>query len=151
VLLGNLADFDYLNGILIGDPGHLHHGFTQSILFSLILTISVLSHLSRNFQDAEGAIMGLFEVTLSHLFMDALTLDTAAPYGIPLLWPFSGAFFRSPFSVFLNVNSGMSLHVLLTWHNFLAIGLEIVVTLLLLPWILLKRDMREACASISSG
>ena|GEM_PF-3416349 len=36
--------------------------------------------------------MGLLEVTLSHLFMDALMLGTAEPYDIPLLWLFGVAF-----------------------------------------------------------
>ena len=44
----------------------------------------------------------------------------------------------------------MSLHVLLKWHNFMATVLEILVTLLLLPWILLKRDKGKAFTSISS-
>ncbi len=128
IVLGNFADFDFLPGILLGAPGRFHHGFTHSILFAVVLSMVACQVYPLMFR-RRAPFWVFFLVTSSHLFLDCLTLDTAAPFGLPLLWPFSHAYFCFPFSLFLNVERAMNLQILLSWHNLLAISLEVVLTL----------------------
>ncbi|MBW1658906.1 MAG: metal-dependent hydrolase [Deltaproteobacteria bacterium] len=142
VILGNFADFDFLPGILLGAPGRFHHGFTHSILFAVVLSV-VAYHVYPLMFRRRVSFWVFLSVTGSHLFLDCLTLDTVAPFGLPLFWPFSQAYFRFPFSLFLNVERAMSLRILLSWHNFLAISLEIVLTLPFLVGVWFVRNGRR--------
>ncbi len=136
IVLGNFPDFDFIPGILIGDPSRYHHGPSHSILFVFCLSIVAYLLYPFFFKKHQAVLWTIFAVAFSHLFLDTLTVDTGAPYGLPLLWPFSHAYYRFPFSLFLNIHRGMSLHVLLTWHNLLAVTLEPLLTLpfLLMVW-----------------
>jgi inner membrane protein len=136
IVLGNFPDLDFIPGILIGDPSRYHHGPSHSILFVLLLAILAYYFYPFIFKRNRVALWTIFAVAFSHLFLDTLTVDTGAPYGLPLLWPFTNTHDRFPFSLFLNINRGMSLHVLLTWHNLFAVILELLITLpfLLIVW-----------------
>ncbi len=139
IILGNFADLDFIPGILMGDPGRFHHGPTHSILFALVLTGVARWLYPVLFKHSKAPLRAFLMVTLSHLFLDAMTLDTVAPYGLPLFWPFNSTGYRFPFWIFLNMNRGMRLHILFSWHNFLALCLEIALTFPVLGWALYKR------------
>ncbi len=134
ILLGNFADLDFLPGILLGEPSRFHHGLTHSLLFTLVLSLAAYKAYPRLFKE-RASLWPFLAVAGSHLFLDCLTYDTAPPFGLPLLWPFSHACFRFPFSLFLNVNRAMSFGLLFSWHNLLALILEVIVTLPFLLWV----------------
>jgi membrane-bound metal-dependent hydrolase YbcI (DUF457 family) len=137
VVLGNFADFDFIPGILIGTPSRFHHGCTHSILFAVTLAFVAYWFYPTLFRGKKVPFWIFLSVTGSHLFLDAMTLDTVGPFGIPLLWPFSYQYFRFPFSIFLNVNRSLNPAILLSWHNFFAVFLEVALTLpiLLVLWV----------------
>ena len=139
VVLGNFPDFDFLPGILIGDPSRYHHGPSHSILFVFVLSILAYLLYPTFFHKHRASLWSIFSVAFSHLFLDMMTRDIAPPYGLPLFWPFSHVYIRFPFSLFLNMNRGMSLHVLLTWHNILAALIELFLTLPVLYLVWRKR------------
>ncbi len=39
IVLANLPDFDFIPGILIGDPGRFHHTYSHSIGFVLLIML----------------------------------------------------------------------------------------------------------------
>ncbi|MEK9784651.1 MAG: metal-dependent hydrolase [Gammaproteobacteria bacterium] len=96
-------DFDFLPGILIGDPNRFHHGpshsITGALLFALMVWL-VVKPVGRR----EALI--LFLVYLSHLVADMLAADHGAPYGIPLFWPLIDDYFISPTPLFSNFSHG---------------------------------------------
>ncbi|RTZ91451.1 MAG: hypothetical protein DSY91_05025 [Deltaproteobacteria bacterium] len=159
VVLGNFADLDFIPGILMGEPGRFHHGVTHTIFFAVILAAGAYRLYPVLFKGRKVHFWVFLSVTASHLFLDCLTLDTVAPFGLPLLWPFSHTYFRFPFSLFLNVNRAMDLNVLFTWHNLLAISLEIFLTLpiLLIVWIVRYRpgistdSLKRAFRAVKKG
>lgn len=140
VVLGNFADFDFLPGIMIGDPNRYHHGLSHSILFAIVLAITAYLLYPSFFKERRAPFRTYLSVTLCHLFLDLLTVDRVWPCGLPLFWPFSHTYYISPFSIFLNVNRGMCLHVLLTWHNLMAIALELAISLPLLTGVLIWKN-----------
>jgi len=131
IFAGCAADLDFLPGILMGDPNRFHHGPSHSITAALAFAIAV-AVLGRRLP--RRWIVLSFVIYLSHLLGDWLAADTGAPFGIPLLWPFSSAYFTSPvpiFSYFDHGGTGAGLasviDQLFSLHNLLAIGLEIAV------------------------
>ncbi|MBT7518435.1 MAG: hypothetical protein HN656_10900, partial [Acidiferrobacteraceae bacterium] len=122
------ADLDFLPGILMGDPNRFHHGPSHSITAALVFAIAFARALPMR------AVVGVFFIYLSHLLGDWLAADTGAPFGIPLLWPFSSAYFISPVPIFSNFEHGGAgagladfIGQVFSGHNLLAIGLEIAV------------------------
>ena len=99
VLLGNFADLDFIPGCLIGEPSRFHHGFTHSLLFAVMLSVAGYYFYPRMFR-GKAPFWVFFSVAISHLVLDCLTLDTKAPFGLPLLWPFQPTHYRFPFSLF---------------------------------------------------
>ena len=67
----------------------------------------------------------------SHLLLDYFGRDTHPPIGIPLLWPFSGGYFKSPWALFLDIGRTLDWHTVR--HDALAVTWE---TLLMLPLLL---------------
>lgn len=74
---------------------------------------------------------------LSHLGLDYLSLDTHPPIGLMAFWPFSTAYFKSPWSVFLDI--GRTLEWVTVRHDAVAVAWEIVV---LAPFLYLARRLR---------
>jgi LexA-binding, inner membrane-associated putative hydrolase len=71
---------------------------------------------------------------LSHLLLDYLGSDTHPPIGLMALWPFSDAYFKAPWPIFLDI--GRTLEWATVQNNLLAGAWEIavLVPLLLLAW-----------------
>ncbi|MDZ7379427.1 MAG: metal-dependent hydrolase [candidate division KSB1 bacterium] len=63
----------------------------------------------------------------SHLLLDFFTLDTGAPYGIPLFWPFSQETYQSHWPVLPNVQHTSG--PLLSVHNLMLVLREAAVLL----------------------
>jgi inner membrane protein len=68
----------------------------------------------------------------SHVLLDYLNVDTSPPIGILALWPLSGAYFKFPWPIFLDVGRTLDLRTIR--HNILAAAWECVVLLPVLAW-----------------
>ncbi len=104
VILANLADIDFLPGLLAGNPNRFHHGVTHSLGATLLvgLLFGFYFYSKRNQFWAPFAFSGL--LYLSHVGLDYLTVDTSPPHGVPIFWPLSGKYYLSPISVFSSVH-----------------------------------------------
>lgn len=130
VVAACFADLDFGLNFLTGE--NYHHYFTHSIAFASLFTIGVyfFSRLRKRVAPARGApardawILGL--AYLTHIFLDMFSKDTSPPYGLELGWPFSDAFTIAPFTVFDDIWRG-SLEQLLSLHNWLAVGREVLI------------------------
>lgn len=132
ILVANLPDIDFLPGFLVGYPNKYHHQFTHSLSFAVIigvvaytfLRINGNKHYWQNFLIFSGLI-------LSHVILDFFTLDTSAPYGEQLLWPFTGKYYLAPASVFRNIqrafSSDLFISSLFNIHNLWTVAFECVV------------------------
>ena len=79
----------------------------------------------------------------SHLLLDYFGRDTHPPIGIPLLWPFSDTYFKSPLTLFLDIGRTLDWHTVR--HDALAVTWETVFILpiLLATWWWRSRRWRE--------
>ena len=131
LIAGVAPDFDFLPGILIGDPNRFHHGPTHSILAGIVFT--AFMYLIIRPLNLRAAIL-IFLVYLTHVLADSLSADSGAPYGVPLFWPFSPDYLISPIPVFDNFIHGGAgggfdhfLGDVFSIHNLWAIAIEILV------------------------
>ena len=104
VLTANLADFDMLPGLMVGDPGAFHRQWTHS-LTAAILTGLVFGQLTRYLELPKGR-WGIWAAGLyaGHVLLDMLVADVRPPAGVQLLWPFSMGYYISPITVFASFN-----------------------------------------------
>ena len=68
----------------------------------------------------------------SHILLDYLNVDTHPPIGILALWPFSGAYYKFPWPIFLDI--GRTLEWSTVLHNALAAAWEAALLVPLLAW-----------------
>ncbi len=126
LFVANLPDLDFLGQLLTGL--RLHRGPSHSLLAALI--VSALLAWIVHYYRRQSSYSLLFILTLgiygSHLLLD---LFTAGGRGIPLLWPLSSQYFRSPFALFPAVHHSHGL-----WDNshLIFISAEILYSLILL-------------------
>jgi membrane-bound metal-dependent hydrolase YbcI (DUF457 family) len=127
-LFGNLADADFTR-----NPVLQHHYFSHSIPFAFLITflcIAVLKALRYPHAFKTGILLGMLYGT--HLLIDYFTDDGSAPFGIPLLWPFTNRHFWSPVILFYATHR----NELFSKHNVTGLLIEIA---LLLPIVGLAR------------
>src|SRR5690349_14456383 len=86
------------------DGRNHHQGASHSLGAALLAGLAVLG-LSRLVARAWRWDLGLLAcgAWLSHLVLDYFSVDTHPPIGIPALWPFAGGYFKSPWSLFLDI------------------------------------------------
>jgi membrane-bound metal-dependent hydrolase YbcI (DUF457 family) len=125
VIAACFADVDFGISFLVGR--NVHHYFTHSLGFTLLFA-GALFILARAFaRDRPGLDALVLGVSyLSHVLLDMLSRDTAAPYGVELFWPLSGEFYISPVLVFDDIWRG-TLAKLFGLHNWLAVAREVLV------------------------
>lgn len=133
----NAPDLDYLPGIAMGDLNAFHHGISHTIPFVALMTACVLAMWRRARPVRAG--LWLTVAGLSHLAADMVTQDLRAPYGIPVLWPFSSEHRIAPFYVFWHLRK-REWSDFVQPHNFFAVGVEVVLTLPLLIAVLLWKS-----------
>ena len=141
ILLANLPDFDFIPGILIGDPGRFHHGVTHSIGFVLLIAFMAWLWGKPALANNRFMIFNLSDLLVgSHLLIDWLTWDPPGNDAqcIPLFWPWSDASFLSPITIFNRVERQDLLSYETLSNNLSGLVIE---TAVLLPFVLLARWM----------
>jgi len=112
IVLANLADLDFLPGVLSGNALRFHRHSTHSLAACLFvgLFIGGLYWLFRKGSFLRSFLVS-FAVYFSHVFLDFFSTD-----GVPLFWPLSSARFVSPVLLFFGGHS--SLHRVHDFRSF---------------------------------
>lgn len=132
LLAAGLPDIDFLFGLVRGDANLYHHQFTHSLVFVVSIGLVFAAVMSK------AKVMQFFNsfvlITVcgaSHLILDLLALDTSEPFGMPLLWPFSGTYYISPMTIFSDVHRSGDAHSffisLFNSHNLQTVLIEIAI------------------------
>ena len=148
VLAGNAADFDFVPGILIGEPGLFHHGPTHS-LFAAAVFGALAAPFARwiGFGSARrcAAVMAL--AYASHVILDMMATDDLWPSAVPLFWPISNEMINLPLGLFVAIRLDPAadgfVQGLLSAHNANALLWEFVIVISAL---VLARVARPALA-----
>jgi len=139
-LIACLPDLDILPGLILRDLSRFHHGVSHSLIAATVF--SVMASLLLGWKKVRLVTPLLFLVFLlytSHIVLDFFTLDTGAPYGVPLFWPWISESYQSPWPLLPNVqHTGAPL---LSSHNLLLMVQEI---LLFLPLYRLTKALRTS-------
>lgn len=139
ILLANLPDFDFIPGILIGDPGRFHHGISHSIGLALIIFMLAWWWNRPKLANSRLATAFIaFALVGSHLLLDWLTWDPPGynEQGIPFLWPWSDMYYLAPQTLFLRVERQNLLSAETLTNNLTGLVIEVAV---LVPLVLLVR------------
>jgi membrane-bound metal-dependent hydrolase YbcI (DUF457 family) len=126
------------------DGRNHHQGASHSVGAAVIAAASVaLVARLANWPRAIGLGLAAGAGWGSHLLLDYFGRDTHPPIGIPLLWPFSGTYFKSPLTLFLDIGRTLDWHTVR--HDALAVTWETVFILpiLLATWWWRSRRRRE--------
>ena len=136
VVAALLPDFDFIPGLLLGDPNRYHGGWTHSIGFA-VMAGCVLGLLGKGCRLRVGIWSSL--ACFSHALLDTLTVDLRPPYGVPVLWPFSNRLIHVESSPHPGVTHGADaatigefMNSVFSSTNLEAIGFEVVAGVLLI-------------------
>ena len=131
LLMGTVAvlpDLDVLPGLAVGNLAQFHHDISHSLLAAAAFSVAGLFFLMWNRSTRTLYItLVSFLLYTSHLLLDFLTLDTGAPFGIPLFWPFITQTYESPWFVLPNVQH--TIVPLFGVHNALLVFRELLIFL----------------------
>ena len=139
IIAANLADFDFLPGLLIQQPNNFHHGPSHSIMAAFVFGGALWGMTFRFFGkiSPKRYLLMLTIAALSHPLLDFMASDTSYPHGIPLLWPLLPDSMISPYVLFGEIHkSGFSnkQFFLSFWHiiNFKEIVIETLFAVILI-------------------
>ena len=135
----NAPDLDFIPRFLVGEPHRYHHGISHSIgvglLFALTFSLFPLLREPDSFRRNFATFFCLYG---SHIVLDYFSIDTSMPYGEPLFWPLSNAYYIAPVAFLPDIRRALSVSEfipsLFSLHNLWAASVEF---LLLLPFLLL--------------
>jgi len=130
-----LPDLDVLPGLVQGMPAFFHGGMSHSFFAGAVISLLVALIFRTKHLTRWQIFAFCFAAYSTHLFMDFVNTDGRAPYGIPLLWPFTDAAFISPIPVFIGMHHsesatdtiGQFVDAVFSSYNVLAISLEIAI------------------------
>ena len=119
------ADLDFGLNFLTGE--NYHHYFTHSLGFASLFSLGtyVAARLAKRPEPGRDTLLVAIAY-LTHMGLDLFSRDTSRPYGMELLWPFSERFVIAPLPLFDDIHRG-TLAKLLSLHNWLAVGREILI------------------------
>ena len=125
-----LPDFDFLPGILIGDPSAFHHGISHSLTVavfvgSLVFFFGRRLHTKIAVQTATLAALAYF----FHIVLDAVSVNEGTR-GVPILWPWSDRQFGINLHLFGFFHHGglyRGIWSIVRWDNLPALIREISV------------------------
>jgi len=128
VLVGSMADADFLIAHFTDNPVWQHHYFSHSIPFTLLIGLLAypfvrwVLKLKKPFR-MTSIVTAIYA---SHLLLDYFTHDGSRPIGIPLLWPLTDRHFLAPVEIFMSINRG-SMSILFGAHNIEALIREALI------------------------
>lgn len=128
ILAANLADFDLIPSLLMGEHGLFHRTFSHSIPAAVMFALLVYTGFrwSRH-EHAVRLSLLMFAAYASQLLVDWLSFDPGPVAGIPLLYPFSGEHYMANPTVFLNIERNELFSGAVIIHNIKAVLLEFVI------------------------
>ena len=128
IFLANAPDMDYLPGLICGDLNRYHHLVTHSLVWSVSFAGGIWL-IWRGYRERVGrAALGFMMLaTCSHLLVDMVTQDGAAPYGVMVLWPIRTDYIQAPFWVF-GMMAKDHLAMVFQWGNFVTMLQELAIT-----------------------
>jgi membrane-bound metal-dependent hydrolase YbcI (DUF457 family) len=136
IVLASLPDMDMGLIWFFGFPRlTTHRTFTHSLLFAVVAGIFAAWIYGKISRKKVSHLWWLFPlVVVTHPLMDMTCLDTLAPYGVQLFWPFSPDFsyLPLPFMVSLGSYLGMNMSRWQAWGLTLLYELPVFGTMLLL-------------------
>ncbi|PYL63049.1 MAG: hypothetical protein DMF24_01630 [Verrucomicrobia bacterium] len=95
MLVANLPDLDFLPVLFNGSAKNLHHSFTHSLIFAILVSL-ILSSAWRIAPGFWRSTLLYFTAYSSHLLIDFFTGTkigwTHTGFGMPLFWPWSKEF-----------------------------------------------------------
>lgn len=133
IFCGICPDLDFLPGFFMGDVNRFHHGFSHSFLGAFV--IAGFLWLFYGIWRHAWKIRDLFFISvlvILHPVMDFFALDTSFPYGCPLFYPFSKAYWISPWIFFQDIHRSSLADFFFGANNLLAFWIECAVFLPLL-------------------
>jgi len=144
ILLTNLPDFDFLPGLVAGDPNLFHRGASHSLFMALLVggIVGTLARASGRGRFVPAAVTGWALYTL-HIVLDLFSVDYSIPRGFQLLWPWSRDYYIAPTGLFLNITRAYTVQgffpSLFSSHNLRAVVNELVI---FMPAVLLLWGLR---------
>jgi len=104
VVMASIPDLDLVIGFFAGNVNLYHHLWTHSVVFAALAGV-LFGTAVQIFARRGGAWAGFLGclAVLSHILIDWLAADHAAPYGVQALWPFSRNFYLFPAPLFPEV------------------------------------------------
>jgi membrane-bound metal-dependent hydrolase YbcI (DUF457 family) len=133
-----VPDLDVIPGLFVGNLSRFHHGATHSFAAAALFAVFSWLLLKPVRQSPATLVAVLFLLYASHVVLDFFTLDTGAPFGVPLFWPFSGESYQSSWLLLPNVQHTRA--PLVSLHN---VGLMARETLIFLPLIALIHTLKR--------
>ena len=135
LFLSVAPDFDFIPGILQGQPNLYHQGISHSLGAALGTSAIAALIIRTDFWRCWGLC---FVAYASHLALDACVPDGRPPFGQPLFWPIINCHYSAPESlhILLGVRHHASTNApLADWfggilhlQNLAAVALELLVT-----------------------
>lgn len=147
IMLANLADIDYLPGLLLGNPNYFHHGWVHSL--GVAIAVGGVVGLCRKFRGGRfwPTLLVSGGVYYSHIILDYLTDDQSLPYGVMLFWPFANSYYTAGQPIFLSADKSSKAEdffvSLFTSHNFLAALREFLIFLPILAILLWAKNRKR--------
>lgn len=154
IIVAVSPDFDFVPGLVMGNPALFHQGITHSLGFALLVSVVIAGLCYVRGVSFQFIFTLCFVAYLSHLLIDFFGHDLRPPYGIPLLWPVSETYFISPKPIFWGVHHAPSTYAsirewvdgIVGMHNLHAIGVEIALLCPIIFAAHLYNRMRDAKA-----
>ena len=135
-------DLDVIPGFFVGRLGQFHHGISHSFAAAAIFSIFAWLFFSRRARVISLSLsILLFLLYASHVVLDFVTLDTGAPYGVPLFWPWSHDSYQSSWLLLPNVQHTRA--PLFGAHNLLLLVQESLVFLPLVGFVHALKDFHS--------
>lgn len=132
IVAANAPDFDFIPGILAGEPSRFHHGVSHSLIAAVVFASAawLVARLAGARSPVRiGLLMGL--AFTSHLLLDMIETRVDERSGVALAWPLVTDRLSFPVSVFLGIRfdpaAGGFVRGLLFRSNLVALGWELVV------------------------
>ena len=117
-------DLDFAWQLLDGVNHHQAQGHSIGIGIVVAAAVTLVAAAGRAPRPWALGLAALAGWT-SHVLLDLLNVDTSPPIGLMALWPFSAGYFKSPWSLFLDI--GRTLNWRTVRHDAVAIVWEVGV------------------------